>query len=468
MATPTVFARPTGWNSVHLPIIYTLSNIKFPSNTEDTPRAVSSPTNDGGYTKITLAGDIKTNGSTNELEFVTLSVNSVTSVYQILTYYSETEITIDLPYDGSNTFGNCLYYYSNYHQKVRIYAGLRLGHTLNTTKPYTLLAEIKAVPGSDNKTKINISEILKSKMDILGTGANYTQNDLDSFCEFYISFAESYDYSADGYTLATYTSSYDTTESSNYAMAVNSKLPFRSNGANGGKMVSYVGASRKFLTLFDNPVIFPSNTYEIWFIRDVSDSYDLRARRYVNGVLNSTSTITLDAEDEGIYHVPISVTGNEDEILVDLYSGSSQSEVKTIKVNQDCYDNYIYLKWKNYLGGMDYWLFTAEKEYGIEVEDVKTTEKNIFIDFPNSWNGDTITYETQRKTRESILVRSQNLTLSQLNAIKYIKTSPVVKIDGDRKVLVDANSFTVYTETDKLYSISFNIQYTNDIASQSL
>jgi hypothetical protein len=171
-------------------------------------------------------------------------------------------------------------------------------------------------------------------------------------------------------------------------------------------------------------------------------------------------------EDEGVYYELLNgvLQGNEDELEVVM---TGQSETKTIKVNQTCYNNSIYLTWLNYLGGMDSWLFTADKDFGIEIEGVETAEKNIFIDWDNSYEGNKIKYDIKRVSRENILVRSQNLTISQINAIKYIKTSPLVMWDG-KNVSVDSSGFTVYSETDKLYSISFTITMTDQIPSQSL
>jgi hypothetical protein len=228
-------------------------------------------------------------------------------------------------------------------------------------------------------------------------------------------------------------------------------------------MVNYVGASRKFLTLFDEPVLFAGNDFYLYFL---GDPYNLSVTRYADGVSLGTSTITVTDEDEGVYYELLNgvLQGNEDELEVVM---TGQSETKTIKVNQTCYNNSIYLTWLNYLGGMDSWLFTADKDFGIEIEGVETAEKNIFIDWDNSYEGNKIKYDIKRVSRENILVRSQNLTISQISAIKYIKTSPLVMWDG-KNVSVDSSGFTVYSETDKLYSISFTITMTDQIPSQSL
>lgn len=445
------------WNCVHLPIVFKYESDLFPINTEDTVRTVSSFTNDNGYVRMTLSGDIKASGSANELEYVKVEVDGVSDVYQIYNYYSDTDITIDLAYNAGYVFGDVQYYYNNYHGRFRVYAGLRPGHTLASSKPYRLITEIRGIPDVNGVISININEILKSDISVLDFGIS---NDITQFTEYYVDFAEAYDTSLDGYTLTTFVSSY-TDQSANYSIATNSKLPFR-NG-NGGSMVNYVGASRKFLTLFDEPVLFAGNDFYLYFL---GDPYNLSVTRYADGVSLGTSTITVTDEDEGVYYELLNgvLQGNEDELEVVM---TGQSETKTIKVNQTCYNNSIYLTWLNYLGGMDSWLFTADKDFGIEIENVETAEKNIFIDWDNSYEGNKIKYDIKRVSRENILVRSQNLTISQISAIKYIKTSPLVMWDG-KNVSVDSSGFTVYSETDKLYTISFTITMTDQIPSQSL
>lgn len=132
----------------------------------------------------------------------------------------------------------------------------------------------------------------------------------------------------------------------------------------------------------------------------------------------------------------------------------------------------IWITWLNYLGGFEYFLFISKKEYSTDVEETGETEENILPNWPESWQpqADTVRKQTFRDTRESILIRSQWLTLDQVNALSMIRRSPLVQIivdRGDRRtVLVDSDSWVKYDEKDKLYSISFKIRYTDKNASQ--
>ena len=128
----------------------------------------------------------------------------------------------------------------------------------------------------------------------------------------------------------------------------------------------------------------------------------------------------------------------------------------------------------NYLGGFEYFFFTAKKEYQVDVEETGETRQNILPNWPNSWglNADTLDKQTFRKSRDSVIVRSQYLTLNQLNALKHIRTSPLVQIMTSRldrrTVIVDSDSFKVYDEQDKLFSLQFKIKFTNNIPSQTV
>lgn len=460
----TIIDRPTGFNCVHLPLVYKISNDKFPTNSVDSVVSVTGGGNEFGYWRIDTSADIKV--GIQVLDYVLLTINGVQEVHQVIQVYADDSVIVDVKaptISAGIPITDAQFYYNNYHTKIKVYAGLRTGHTLNADKPTRLITSINVVPGSDNVTVINLNEFIKTDIDILNNdlGLYTLQNDIDAFTEFYIEYAESYD-SSDGNLISTYISSY-TSDSSNYAVAVNSKLPFQ-NG-NGGMMSNYEDGN-DFLTTFQYPVLFNGYYYDIFILRGLSSPSNLTVERYKDGTLQTTDTISIDSKDEGVYRIPLTVSADEDQLQI-----NAGGEVKTIDVSNDCANQSIYLTWLNYLGGMDYWLFTAQKDYGVDIEDVQQTEVNLFINWPNSYDDYRIKYDTKRTSRENILVRSQNLTLEQVQGLKFIKTSPLVQILENNKTknaLVDNSSFTVYTETDKLYTISFTISMTDQVASQSL
>lgn len=133
-----------------------------------------------------------------------------------------------------------------------------------------------------------------------------------------------------------------------------------------------------------------------------------------------------------------------------------------------------YITWLNHLGGFEYFLFTAESDYQTDILESGQSKQNIFPNWPNSYGqtADTIDKQTYTKAKKSIIVRSQHLTFNQLEALSFIKVSPVVQIvtsrTDRRTVLVDKDSFIRYSESDRLFTFQFKITYTDDIPAQSL
>jgi hypothetical protein len=143
------------------------------------------------------------------------------------------------------------------------------------------------------------------------------------------------------------------------------------------------------------------------------------------------------------------------------------TETKTFDVDCGCSNQEMRLAWFNNLGGIDYWNFTAQKEHGVDIMRTEQVSENMLL---LDWaTGDTVTKETVRESREYVTVRSQHLTLAQLQAVKYIRSSILVQeiysAGARRTVLVDNSSFRAYDEGDKLYTIEFRINYTDDIPS---
>lgn len=150
------------------------------------------------------------------------------------------------------------------------------------------------------------------------------------------------------------------------------------------------------------------------------------------------------------------------------------SETKQFDIDCGCAEQEIRLTWINNLGGFDYWNFTAQSEHAIDITQSTETKKNIFPQWPDSYGAfsDTIRKQTSRTSVVKKFLVSQNVTQDQADAIAFIKSSPLVQIINSRQdrrtVLVDTDSFVKYVDGDKLFTISFNITYTDDIPSQKV
>lgn len=133
-----------------------------------------------------------------------------------------------------------------------------------------------------------------------------------------------------------------------------------------------------------------------------------------------------------------------------------------------------YITWLNYLGGFEYFPFTGRKQHDVDVLETGTTRKNLLPDWGQSYgiNADTIERQTYRRTKPGIIVRSQFVSLDQLEALKYIRISPLVQLVTtrlDRRTLiVDSDSFTVYDEKDKTFSLTFKVSFTDEYPSQNV
>ena len=133
-----------------------------------------------------------------------------------------------------------------------------------------------------------------------------------------------------------------------------------------------------------------------------------------------------------------------------------------------------YIAWLNYLGGFEYYPVTARKQFDIDIGQTGQTRQNIFPGWPNSYgkNADTIDKQTFRTSKNAVIIRTQHLSLNQLEALSGIKTSPVVQLVVsriDRRTLIIASdSFKKYDEGDKLFTIQFRATFTDEIPSQKV
>lgn len=140
------------------------------------------------------------------------------------------------------------------------------------------------------------------------------------------------------------------------------------------------------------------------------------------------------------------------------------SEVKTIKVDNSCTKQNIYLTWLNNLGTWEYYNFKAEKDYGVDIKDSPSFTRDVF----NNWDAGFINGETQDDyisivASDKVTVRSQFMTLEELIGVKNIKyaiRAQEIRSDNSKiTVMVDKSSFKVRSDGDKLYQLEFDIKY---------
>jgi hypothetical protein len=213
--------------------------------------------------------------------------------------------------------------------------------------------------------------------------------------------------------------------------------------------------------LFQSPTKLNDKYFDLSFINNGTTQLYLR---------KSGADTAITNYDQGVYRVEITEPG-----LYSIYNGATviSNEIEVVE-DETCTAQSIVLTWLNYLGGFDYFNFKAEKEYTVEISETGSTKQNIMPNWPRSYGSyaDTIEKTTYRNARKGMLIRSQYVTASEIEALQYIKTSPLVQIiegrSNRRTVIVDGQSFTLKKDRQDLYEISFNVTYTDEIPSQAL
>lgn len=305
------------WSAIFLPIIYKLSNDKWPVNTVDDTTSISSIANDGGYLEVQTGSDIKV--GIKALDYVKISGaanDSANGVWQVVEVIADDNIVIDMAYPASGITGATIqYYYNNYQVKVKVFAGLHSGHPWVDKKPMEELAELSFTPDEDNIAMFSISDYIKGKIEIKNNPTLFSMPlDLDAFTGFYISVAEAYD-TSDGYTIATDESDFEADTFEGYAVA--GKLPFKNIYA--GDYADYVyvdGAAANWLTANERLLAVEDKYFDISFIKNVLGSITVYVDKYVSDYLTTTETTVYPDHGIGVYRIPIEADASYDSFCV--------------------------------------------------------------------------------------------------------------------------------------------------------
>jgi hypothetical protein len=195
------------WVSAHLPIQYKISNTKFPENSEDDVDSICAVTDYNGFAKISLCGTYETYVGQEYIKVEDCTVNSYNGVWQILNVINATTVVIGAAYDGDAT-GTIQRYYNAYHNLIKVYAGIPAYHQYTSEDPLSLIATLKIVPNTSNIAIVDISGLIKSKVNCDNDLDQISlPNDLNAWTGFYIEYTEAYDVS-DGNEISLFTSEY--------------------------------------------------------------------------------------------------------------------------------------------------------------------------------------------------------------------------------------------------------------------
>lgn len=312
------------WSSVFLPIVYKVSNDKWPTNSVDSVNLIVLNSDDNGFTSLTLAAPF----SANALEFLKItgaSTDEANGVWQIVEVVTTNVIVINLPFaiSGSLVGAAVQYYYNNYQVKVKIYAGLPSSHPWEPKKPYEEVAELSLTPDENNLVMFSISDYIKMKVAIKNNLTLFSLPlNLDAFTAFFIFTAESYDQS-DNYSLYTQESAFEVDDFTGYAIA--GKLPFKNVYA--GDYADFVytsGSPARWLTNRSRLLAVEGYYFDISFIKNIVGAFQVYIDKYISDYAIRETVVYAD-QGIGVYRIPITADANYDSFCVSIEVDDSPS-----------------------------------------------------------------------------------------------------------------------------------------------
>ncbi len=147
------------------------------------------------------------------------------------------------------------------------------------------------------------------------------------------------------------------------------------------------------------------------------------------------------------------------------------SATQEVEYDVSCSNFEFFITWLTSLGAWEYWKFTGEKDYKIDLTDDIISTKNRF----ENWDTDFINEETGSffasiRGFEEKEIRSGQLTEGQATALAKIKHSIQVQEiredDSKYTILVDKGNITIRRDGDFFAEMAFNIRATDEIAIQ--
>lgn len=307
------------WNSIFLPIVYKISNDKWPTNSVDSVNLIVLNSDDNGFTSLTLAAPLPANA----LEFIKISGASTAEangVWQIVEVVLSNVLVINLPFElsGSLVGASVQYYYNNYQVKVKVFAGLAASHPWEPHKPYTEVAELSLTPDDNNLVMFSIADYIKMKVAIKNNLTLFSLPlNLDAFTGFYISTAESYD-DSDNYSLLTNESSFTDDTFEGYAIA--GKLEFKN--VYSGDYADFVytsGSPARWLTNRSRLLAVERYYFDISFIKNIVGDFFVRITKYISDY-GINEDIQYTDQGIGVYRIPITPDANYDSFCIAVFS----------------------------------------------------------------------------------------------------------------------------------------------------
>jgi hypothetical protein len=217
-------------------------------------------------------------------------------------------------------------------------------------------------------------------------------------------------------------------------------------------------SNTKFLTRFKQPSYWRGLPFDVQINIDQSCERALRLNRvYYDFQGNQTGfeSNTLNVTRYGVLQRIVTNWDVDAGVILDIdlrIAGDIlYTETQRIKIKTAC-DGY-YLRWRNTLGGVDYWNFDSYKN-----ESMTTQGVGIFAPYFETIEAARSTGEfTSKRASDTLNLQASALTVDEMEGLMDLLTSPSVQIYEDeiwKTILIQPGTFNRY-ESGNLSKVEF-------------
>lgn len=146
-------------------------------------------------------------------------------------------------------------------------------------------------------------------------------------------------------------------------------------------------------------------------------------------------------------------------------AGFRISEIKRVRLNNECVSNPVYLAWFIKRGGIDYWLFGRDQDESIRVSAGQIFERDI----TDLENADTIKDFLTKEAVEVTRLGAENLDANDVEGLKGLLTSPKVQVLMSQNpivwqtVLLSPGTFKIKRTRDRRFRLVVDIVHPEQI-----
>lgn len=141
------------------------------------------------------------------------------------------------------------------------------------------------------------------------------------------------------------------------------------------------------------------------------------------------------------------------------------TEVKRVRLRNDCVQNPVYLSWFIKPGGIDYWLFGRTQSESLRVSAGQIFERDI----TDIENADTIQDFLTKDAVDVTRLGAENLDANDIEGLKGLLTSPKVQVLMSQNpvvwqtVLVSPGTFKIKETRERRFRLELDIVHPEQI-----